>query len=79
MTRPTSAYLVKCELCPREVDIRAAGTHQFVTGWAMNRAGGGAHAIALRKPERRWAHRECIEAEARGLRFQSSLFGESPS
>ena len=67
----------KCEFCGRGIpDPSAHGIHQFVSGWVMNRAGGGAHGIRLPRAEPRFAHRECVDDKARGRFGTASLFDE---
>jgi hypothetical protein len=65
----------KCEFCQRELDTRMDGTHQYTSGWVMNRSGGGAHAISMPKRENRWAHRQCVEKASKGTLGQTSMFG----
>ena len=40
------AYRAICEFCGHELDTREGGVHQHISGWAMNRKGGGAHGEA---------------------------------
>jgi len=67
-------YLARCEKCGKPLDTRATGIFQFTSGWVQQREGGGGHGISL--PQRdptRWAHRHCIESEARGYGDQKSM------
>jgi hypothetical protein len=66
-------FRAKCEFCPLPLDIREKGVHQRVSGWVMNREGGGGHGISLPERENRWAHHECIRDAIRGG-GQKSLF-----
>lgn len=66
-------FLAKCRFCQHELDTRADGVHQFVCGWTPNRSGGGAHSIALPQRDNLWAHRHCIEREARGYGGQGKM------
>lgn len=67
---------VECELCGRTVDTDATTTYQYVGGWARNRTQGGTNAIALRRPERRWACHECIDKLSANIAVgQAELFG----
>jgi hypothetical protein len=66
-------YVTKCELCQRAINIRSPRTAQFLSGWALNRTGGGAHSVMLPKREDRWAHKECIERVANHGMLQPAL------
>ena len=67
-------FRAKCEFCDQEVDVRADGSHQFLTGWAKNRSTGGAHGVSLAKRENRWAHSWCIDSKTRGTLTQARMF-----
>jgi len=74
-TIPTR-FVAVCEFCKGRygpVDTRADGTHQFTSGWVMQRTGGGGHGISLAKRDNRWAHRICVETEVRGNTEQEAL------
>lgn len=51
----------KCEGCGEAIDCTALGHAQFVSGWAVNRKGGGTHAIALPERSLRWLCRFCLD------------------
>jgi len=75
MTIP-SRFQAVCEFCKGRygpIDTRAEGTHQFTSGWVMQRDGGGGHGISLPKRENRWAHRICVEEEIRGETGQAKF------
>ena len=55
-----------CAFCGLDVDDAKPGSFIEVTGWAEVRAGGGAHAIAMRRNLGRAAHGQCIEIQKRG-------------
>ena len=67
-------FRARCQFCAQELDTRAEGTHQRISGWAMNRSGGGAHGVSLPARENLWAHRWCIDAKTRGTLQQTSMF-----
>jgi hypothetical protein len=70
-----SRFKALCEFCKRELDTRMDGTHQWTSGWVMQRRGGGGHAISMPKRENRWAHRQCVEKASKGSLGQTSMFG----
>jgi hypothetical protein len=49
-----------CEKCNEPLDIREAGSHQFVSGWVKVREGGGGHGISLPERQHRWMHSWCV-------------------
>jgi len=67
-----------CEFCrnpDNPIDTRMEGSMQFTSGWCMVRNDGGAHGISLAKRDpTRWAHRQCVERETKGLTGQSRMF-----
>jgi hypothetical protein len=69
-------FVRRCEVeeCGRELDTRAAGSCQRISGWAEQRSGGGAHGIIDREVEDRWAHRFCLERKRRGFLQQGAMF-----
>ena len=67
-------YLSKCEFCGHELDVRAPGVHQKISGWAKNREGGGAHGVSMPERENRFAHSVCVDSAARGMLQQTSMF-----
>jgi len=71
-------FLAECELCHGKrggpIDTRLEGAMQWTAGWCMVRNGGGAHGVSL--PQRdptRWAHRQCVDLESKGLGGQRSF------
>ncbi len=74
MTTVPDRFKAKCEFCDYELDTRAAGVHQYTSGWVMNRSGGGGHGVSLASRENRWAHRQCVERATRGTFGQPSIF-----
>jgi rubredoxin len=65
----------KCEDCGEPIDITAPGVAQHVTGWAVNRSGGGTNAIAFRQVDLRWLCRWCVDRRKAGRPLeQGSLF-----
>ncbi len=66
-------YCANCEFCGHELDVRAAGSHQWTSGWVMVREGGGGHGISLPKRENRWAHKTCVERAVKGHIGQQAL------
>jgi hypothetical protein len=69
-------FRAKCEFCSQELDVRAEGSHQRISGWAKVRTGGGAHGVSLPERQNRWAHSWCIDRATRGTLTQQSLFAE---
>jgi hypothetical protein len=68
--------IVTCELGGESIDTDATTTYQYVGGWARNRTQGGTNALALRRPERRWACNVCIDKLTSGVAVgQADLFG----
>lgn len=70
-----SRFKALCEFCKRDLDTRMDGTHQWTSGWVMQRRAGGGNAIAMPKRENRWAHRQCVEKASKGSFGQTSMFG----
>lgn len=66
----------KCEFCGVTLDVRATNVEQYMSGWVLNRSGGGGHGLSLPKRENRWAHRTCVDAIGRGSFRQARLFSE---
>jgi hypothetical protein len=67
-------YRAKCEYCGQEVDVRAEGSHQHVSGWVKNRSGGGGHGVSVPVRANRWAHSWCVDSASRGTLTQGSMF-----
>jgi hypothetical protein len=66
---------VACDLCQQQIpDIYAHGVHQYVSGWVKQRGEGGGHGVSVPKRYPRFAHHHCVEAAARGMLGQASLF-----
>lgn len=63
----------KCAFCTDEVNIRADGVFQFVSGWMANRGAGGGNAVALPERQQRWAHSWCIDSRKSGTTQGSML------
>lgn len=75
MLQPIPArHQATCEFCGLELDVRDHGVHQFVSGWVMNRAGGGGHGVSLPKRAPRWAHAHCVDRMSKGTFAQASIF-----
>ena len=66
-------FRAACELCGKDLDIRADGVHQRTSGWVKNRTGGGGHGVSCPKRENRWAHGACVDLVARGITTQQNL------
>jgi hypothetical protein len=75
MTIIPERFRANCEYCGKELDVRADGTHQRISGWAKNRSGGGAHGVSVPVRENKWAHGWCVDAATRGTLKQTSMFG----
>lgn len=69
---------VDCAQCSDTIDARAPGVAQRVTGWRINRSGGGANMIALPETEPKWLCQHCLDKRRSGLSWdQLSLFGDA--
>lgn len=58
---------VLCHFCQKECDPKARGTYRQTTGWAENRASGGANAITMPHHTGLVMHHACMEAYKRGI------------
>lgn len=66
-------FIAQCALGDHELDTRTPGVYQWTSGWVMQRAGGGGHAITLPKRANSWACRTCVERAVKG-HGERSLF-----
>ena len=66
-------FVVRCQFCNGELDSRAPGVYQRVTGWVQQRSQGGGNAIALPSRSNEWACPACVRSEAAGTRLQEKL------
>jgi hypothetical protein len=68
-------HRIRCAYCQKVIeDPAAASVHRWTSGWVMQRTGGGGHAISLPRRSPYWAHRHCVEREAKGNSNQGLLF-----
>jgi len=59
--------IVRCYFCNEWLDPDHMRTWRFVHGWEQPRDEGGLHALALRRPQQRWACTPCVERERKGV------------
>jgi len=62
--------LVACHFCAKQINVKLPGNYQFVSGWAKNRTGGGAHGISLPEKKPLFACGYCVERRSKGLAAQ---------
>jgi hypothetical protein len=77
MAKPIAPrFLVKCEVCGRDLDSsnKRGGVFQHGEGWMELRADGGAHSMALPKRSNRWMCGKCITTASKGHTNQSNMF-----
>ena len=67
-------FRASCDLCGHDLDVRKEGVHQWTAGWVMIREGGGGHGISLPQRANKWAHRQCVDRETKGLTAQRQMF-----
>lgn len=65
--------IARCVHCERDVNTRAPGAFERVTGWV---SGAGAKGFRTESHTGEWAHEACIENVKRGLIGQGSLLGD---
>lgn len=66
---------MKCTECGFHVDIRAAGVAEAVTGWRVQRSGGGANQILDWKGLGQWLCAGCVARRRAGIPIgQGDLF-----
>jgi hypothetical protein len=56
---------LKCAFCGDPVDPKC--DFRKVTGWECKRTDGGTNALRLREQHDEWAHKVCVDMEARKL------------
>jgi len=67
MAHVPTIHRAKCYFCGHELDTREGGVHQHVSGWVMNREGGGGHGVSLPRRENMWAHHDCVRKKTKDL------------
>jgi len=71
-------FAAPCTYCGHELDTRAEGTHQWTSGWVMQRQGGGGHGVSLPRRHNYWAHRQCVERAIKGGPTQATMLFDPP-
>jgi len=71
-------FAAPCVYCDLPLDTRAQGTHQWTSGWVMQRQGGGGHGVSLPRRHNYWAHKQCVERAGRGGPTQATMLFDPP-